>query len=723
MTAGYTSAEPGPDGSGPGRIPQRMAMPDSKPSEKKRTAAGEEAKSSKKKPGRKKKKANGDKPPTPYEKAREEVKRYPTEPGVYVMHDQKDLVMYVGKARNLKARVRSYFTPSGDTRVFVQFLRKVLGRIEFIVTANEKEAVLLENNLIKEHRPRYNIHLRDDKNYLMIRLDTGQSYPRLETVRKAGPDDARYFGPYHSARSVRAAVRTASKHFGLRICSDREMATRKRPCLQYDMGRCPAPCVFEVDPAEYGEQVSDAVLFLAGRHRELTGRIRRRMEEASEALEFERAVGLRDQLRALEKVAQTQDMIHVGGRDQDVVGFYRDGGKVELCLLEVRGGRLVGRRQFPLKRQEFPDTEVVSSFLGLYYDAGKLPPEEVLTSVELEDSGSLSEILSDRGGSRVQVIHPRRGTKRRLTEMACINAEETHKRRVEGPDPAELTERLAARLRLSRVPYRMECFDISNLQGKHPVASMTVFIQGLPSKSHYRLFNVRDLDKPDDYQAMRQVLERRFIRAKKRREGWDPPDLLIIDGGKGQLRVAMAVLEDLEVETGAGGVEVISIAKGRPDAHLPRRRIGAGTASGAGAAAEAAAEDEAVDDLEQDHIYKARTKDPIVVRGRELLLVAHIRDEAHRFALKHHRKSRRKAVLLSDLDRIPGIGPTRRKALLKNLGSLDGVQNASLEELKGAGLSEKMAQKVHAFFQEPDEDEPPAPIIESDDEPDTVPDA
>jgi excinuclease ABC subunit C len=688
-----------------------------------------------------------------------QVATLPRAPGVYLMRDKRDKVIYVGKARDLRARVRSYFNKSGDTRYFVRLLDKILARIEFIVTTNEKEAVLLESTLIKAHRPRYNIHLRDDKNYLLIRIDRKKTYPRVDVVRRLRSDGARYFGPFHSARAARTAARFVSQHFGLRICSDREFNSRRRPCIQFHMDRCPAPCCRKVDAQSYRERVDDAVLFLKGHKRKLVANLRERMEQASEKLEFEQAAALRDKIQAIQKVVEPQDVINVRQKDQDVVGFHRDGEGVEICLLEVRAGRLVGRRSFLLKRQAFPDPEVISSFLGLYYTSGHLPPAEVLVPVAIEDDGALADVLSERRQTRVTVQHPRRSTKKRLVELACRNAAESHRRRVQGPDPIERVENMARKLHLSRPPRRMECFDISHLHGDQVRGSMAVFIEGRPEKKHYRLFKVEGLNRSDDYEAMWQVLKRRLARAKDAapESGWALPDLLVVDGGRGQLRVALAVLADLEIPLGAKGVDVVAIAKGEVPPTLAaaesaaRYRTRPGTQAGAAestaqptaesmdeaidestaqptaesmdeaideSTAQPTAEsmDEAIDEStaeavtesadapggaptrETDHVYRPRIKDPLPVQGPDLLVLAHLRDEAHRFAIKHHRKAHRKAAFGSELETISGIGPKRRKRLLRELGSLESVARANTETLIKAGLPKNTAQKVFSHF-------------------------
>lgn len=681
---------------------------------------------------------------------RERVGSLPQKPGVYIMRDSRDEIIYVGKAVNLRARVRSYFTKSGDSRYFVQLLDKVLSRIDFIITSNEREALLLEANLIKKHRPRYNIRLRDDKNYLLVRLDEKKPFPRLDVVRRFKDDGARYFGPYQSAYSARAATRFASRYFGLRICSDRNMKGRTRPCIQYHMGRCPAPCVLEVDPEEYAKRVGQVKLFLAGRHSTLSRELRSMMENASENLEFERAAKYRDVIRALDSVMEPQNVVFVRPIDQDVFGLARDNNRIEICVLEVRAGRLIGRRSFLLKRQEFPDGEVLSSFLVLYYMGGRLPPREILLPVELDDEEALAAELSELKKSKVGLKRPRRGTKRRLVEMAVNNAGESLLRRLEGPDKIDLVERLARRLRLCKVPHRMECFDVSHTSGGEIRASMAVFVKGEPKKSEYRVFKISktgDDQVCDDYSSMKQALERRVRRALAGSEGWELPDLMIVDGGRGQLGVAEKVLREAGIEFGgiefgdkvfgdekagskesgyevvdeelegreveqgmdAGGVEaegveaekiyvekdhvdLLAIAKGE----IPRKKE---LRDFLAAKAEAEGEEYKVF-RESDHLYLPRVKDPLPVKGAELLLLAHIRDEAHGFAVRSHRKARNKKAFKGELDDIRGVGKARRKALMQHFGSLKKIKEANQAELREAGMPENIAKEIKNFFKE-----------------------
>jgi excinuclease ABC subunit C len=447
------------------------------------------------------------------ERLREILERIPPEPGVYLMKDKKGRVIYVGKAASLRARVRSYFTRSGDTRAFVGLLGRLLGDVETVITNNEKEALLLENDLIKRHQPRFNVKLVDDKNFLVLRLDPKARYPRLEVTRRLGSDGAKYFGPYHSATSCRATLAVVNRHFKLRTCTDHVLNSRRRPCLQYQIKRCDAPCVYPIPPEEYGKQVQDVALFLEGKDQELIARLDARMREASAATEYERAAAVRDQIRALEKTLEEQRVISTERRDQDVFGLHREGVAVEIAVLHVRGGHLVGRRTFSFSGQEFPTEEILSSFVSLYYDLGAFVPDEVLLPLAVEDAPVKAEWLSERRGkSKVEVLVPQRGPRRKLVELADKNAAASFvSRRNKTEDAEAALARLQDRLSLKRLPRRIECFDISHIQGTATVGSMVVFLDGEPAKREYRTFKVKSATN-DDFASMYEVLSRRFRR-------------------------------------------------------------------------------------------------------------------------------------------------------------------------------------------------------------------
>jgi excinuclease ABC subunit C len=619
------------------------------------------------------------------DRLREILDRIPPDPGVYLMKDKKGRIIYVGKAASLKARVRSYFTRSGDTRAFVALLGRLLGDIETVVTNNEKEALLLENNLIKQHQPRFNVKLVDDKNYLVLRLDPRARYPRLEVVRRIGKDGAKYFGPYHSATSCRATLQVVNRHFKLRTCTDHVLNSRRRPCLQYQIKRCDAPCVYPIPNEEYGKQVQDVALFLEGKDQELLKRLQGRMRDASAATEYEVAAAVRDQIRALEKTLEEQRVVSAELRDQDVFGLYRQGDAVEIVVLSVRNGKLLGRRNFSFSGQEFPTEEVLSSFVSLYYDLGAFIPDEVLLPLTVEDAAVKAEWLTEKRGARkVDVVAPRRGGKHKLIELADKNAASSFfTRRNKNEDTEAALSKLQSRLSLKRLPRRIECFDISHIQGTATVGSMVVFLDGEAAKSEYRTFKVKTATN-DDFASMYEVLSRRFRRGKAGEAGWVLPDLLVIDGGKGQLSTALAALRDAQIDVGMNGLDVVGLAKEREDE------------SG---------------EKQPDRVFLARAKDPIRLRANtaELFLLMRVRDEAHRFAVTFHKKLRRRRTLRSALEDVPGVGQKRKRELLKHFGSLKKVRAATVEELARApGMTTAAAEAVVRYFA----DAPPAPADE-----------
>jgi excinuclease ABC subunit C len=620
--------------------------------------------------------------------------RIPTEPGVYLFKDARGAVIYVGKAKNLRSRVRQYFRDGGDERFFVAagFLGKAVSDVETIVVTSSKEALLLENHLIKKHQPKFNVKLRDDKQYLVLRLvdpkppgepeiAKRELFPRVEVVRNIRDDGANYFGPYHSATSARETLRTLNRHFQLRTCTDHVLETRGRPCLQYQIKRCSGPCAIDVTAAAYAEQVEDVKMFLSGKNAELVTRLRGRMDVRAEREDYEVAAVLRDSIGAVERTLAKQHIVQDEFVDQDVWGLHREADVVEVVVLFVRGGKLVGRRAFNQKDQELADAIVIAEHLQQYYATGTLIPDEVVVGVELEDADVLGDWLSSVRGKRVKIVEPRRGIRARLVELADRNASASAvSRRGSDADAEALLAKVATRLSLPRPPRRIECFDIAHIQGTETVAAMVTFIDGVPARNLYRKFKVRSVDN-NDFAAMYEVLTRRFRRrddpvADGDEPAWALPDLLVIDGGKGQLGMAVAALTDLGVVLGGeNGLEVIGLAK--------ERELEAGSAP--------------------DRIYRRTVKDSIPLRQNspELYVLARIRDEAHRFANTFHRDRRTKGTLRSELDAIPGIGATRRQRLLKHFGSVRAVRQASLDELSRApGMNRAAATQVAAYFAE-----------------------
>jgi len=619
----------------------------------------------------------------------QKLENLPTGPGCYVFLDREGATLYVGKAKNLRSRVRSYFQSAGsDTRAFLPLLRKHVADLETLVTASEKEAAILENGLIKERKPRYNVKLRDDKEYLSIRLASDRPWPRLELVRKPKTDGARYFGPYHSATSARRTLHLVEKHWKLRTCSDRELASRKRPCLKYQIGRCPAPCVFDVDRDLYAEQVRSVALFLDGRHDELSEDLGARMRDASGRLEFELAGLYRDQLAAVESVREAQRIVSVTDRDQDVVGLFREADLVELVLLFVRAGRVVDSATFSSRRVELPDDEVIAGFVRDHYGEGGTGeahiPDEVLVPVLPEGADGVAEWLSERRAAvapdgeragRVDLLAPKRGVRRGLLDLALNNAKHAfeEKRRAES-DTGERLLRVQERLRLPTLPRRIECADISHLGGEDTVGAVVALEDGKPDKKRYRTYHVRTADPGDDYQALYEVLRRRFQRGKAAatpevkdqanadeateakeplaEPEWQLPDLFVVDGGRGQLGVALAAAHDL----GIHDLSIVGLAKEKEN-ELGERTV--------------------------DRVYLPGQKNPIPLRPNspELFMLALARDEAHRFSNAGRSRTGKRRRFESALDKVKGIGQGTKKALLRELGSVEALRNAPDERI------------------------------------------
>jgi excinuclease ABC subunit C len=610
----------------------------------------------------------------------------PASPGVYVFRDGASEVLYVGKARSLRSRVRSYFTPSvSDSRYFIPELADTIGDLETFVVGSEKEAALLENQLIKELKPRYNVKLRDDKDYLSLRLKTEGKWPRLEVVRRPRPDGARYFGPYHSATAARQTLRLVNRYFQLRTCTDAELASRSRPCLQYQIKRCPAPCAKEVDRAEYGEQIRLVGLFLDGRHDELVRDLERKMKGSAGGLEYELAAVYRDQLRAVDRVREQQRVSVVKDVDQDVIGLFRQGDQAEIAVLMVREGKMVGVRTYDLPSTSLPDEELIASFLAEYYREGAFVPTEVIIERDVEAMDGLAEVLADRRGTKVTVVVPQRGARKKLLQMAIDNAAHAFREKTRAREDVDARlGQLAKRLRLPRVPHRIECIDVSHLGGQDTVAVIVALLDGAPDKKRYRSFVVKSAKAGDDYGAMFEVLGRRFARGQKGEAGWELPDLMVVDGGKGQLNVALTALRDLGVEQA-----VVALAKEKENA---------------------------LGDKLVDRVYIPGAKNAINVRESSALsILALARDEAHRASNALREKRGTKRRFKSELDDVPGVGPKTRARLLGALGSLDAVRRASTDMLVSAGASRKQALAIQKALRPPIDDEVQADASEAED--------
>ncbi|TVQ87393.1 MAG: excinuclease ABC subunit UvrC [Deltaproteobacteria bacterium] len=589
----------------------------------------------------------------------------PTSSGVYLWKDARRRVIYVGKARNLRARLRQYLR-GDDGRFFVPFLVQDARDVDVVLTSTEKEALLLENELIKQYRPRYNVKLVDDKNFLHLRIDRSETWPRFTLVRQIGEDGADYFGPYHSASKARDTLATLQRTFPLRTCTDHVLKSRSRPCLMHQMGRCVAPCVPGVDPDDYKDLVQEAVLMLNGQHRPLLRRLEERMARHADALEFERAAQVRDLIRSVSSTLERQTVVDTRLGERDLWGVYRVEERAAVAILPVREGIMGEPRITVVSRLGGELTEALSTLINVAYPKrGYIPPEICLPELP-PDAEALAEVLSERRGKRVRLTAPQRGDKARLLALATENARLKLERSTADQERNhQALLRLAEILKLPDVPRRIECFDNSNLQGEHPVAAMSVFIDGEPARAEYRRYRIKTVVGADDYASMREILHRRLTRALREDT---LPDLVVVDGGRGQLAVAVAALADL----GLSELPVVGISKPRTEHRRGQRWA-------------------------TDKIVLPRYKEPLRLPREDpaLRLLQHLRDEVHDAAIRYHRKVRRRSSLTSVLEAIPGVGPARRKALLKHLGSAEAVLRASVTELRGVpGLGPAVAQQI-----------------------------
>ncbi|MBW1698240.1 MAG: excinuclease ABC subunit UvrC [Deltaproteobacteria bacterium] len=593
------------------------------------------------------------------------IERVPSGPGVYLMRDSEGRVIYIGKARDLKKRLSSYFRNAKQWNMKTAILVQKASSFDTIITSTEKEALILESNLIKRHKPRYNVVLKDDKRYPSLRLDINSPYPNLTIVRKPKKDGALYFGPYASAKAVRETLNIVNKAFKLRKCKTNDFRNRTRPCLHCQMQRCLAPCCMDVDPSDYDEMVREAILFLKGRTPDLIRKIKKEMEIASEKQEFEKAARLRDKMFALQTTVEKQVAVTTDFRDRDVLAVATRDERSLVTIFAVRGGYLMGTRHFDVSGSILSESEVIDTFIRQYYESAPFIPEEILIPTDIENNELIEEWLRQLKGSVVRVHHPRKGEKARLILLAKENAEkELNDQIAVDSTEANILARLQQRLRLERYPQRIECFDNSNISGTEPVAAMVVFETGKPKRADYRKYRIKSVDRHDDYAYMAEVLKRRFSKGK---QSLPHPDLLVVDGGKGQLNIAVSVLKELG---NLGGFDLIGIAK----------------------------KDERRGETE-DKVYKAGRANPVNFgKDRDLLLfLQKIRDEAHRFAISFHRQRRRKRSLHSALDSVPGIGKKRKEILLKHFGSMKKIREAHLEEILSLpGMNRKIAQAIKA---------------------------
>ena len=594
----------------------------------------------------------------------EKLKLLPDSPGVYLMKDARGKIIYVGKAIVLKNRVRQYFQSSRNQTPKVRAMVSHVVDFETIMTANEVESLILEANLIKKHRPRYNIRLKDDKSYPYVKVTVQEEYPRVFITRRVLRDGARYFGPYTNVTALRDSLKLLKRLFPLRTC--RTMPDR--PCLEYHIKRCLAPCVGKVKEEDYRAMIRAVLLFLEGRTDDVERELEHRMQLAAEAYHFETAARLRDQLAAVRKAAERQNIV-TGAGDQDAIGMARSAAGVCVQIFFIRGGKMIGREHFLLRgSEEESDADILRAFLEQYYNQATFVPREVLLPHVIDTAGQeiIERWLAERkGGGKVSLLTPQRGTKRDIVVMATGNAEkfltdEETRRSLADEQTIGAVEELGRYLGLKKPPYRMECFDISHNQGQETVASMVVFEGGMPKKSDYRRFKIKSAEgKPDDFLSMREVTTRRYVGLREE----ELPDLIIIDGGKGQLSSALEIIRN---EAGHRNVPVVGLAK------------------------------------QFELVFTEGSSEPVELprRSQSLYLIQRIRDEAHRFAITFHRKLRGKRNLVSVLDHIVGVGPKRRQSLWSHFGTLDKIKAASIDELAAVpGMNRPSAEAVYYFFE------------------------
>ena len=602
----------------------------------------------------------------------EDLKILPDRPGVYLMKDINGKIIYVGKAVSLKNRVRSYFQSSRNLSPKTQSMVKQVDRLEYITVNTEVEALALECNFIKEERPKYNIRLRDDKQYPWVKITWKEDFPQVYITRKVKRDGSRYYGPYTEVTAIRETLRLLRRIFPLRGCRlDLEKEKPERPCLNYHIKRCLAPCHGGITKEAYRDMIGQLSLFLEGRQAELANKLRQEMNEAARATEYERAAQIRDQIQAIERVLEKQKVVSTDHDDSDIFGLFQDNEGTLIQTFQVREGKMVGREYFQLTEGlETDPVEVLEAFLAQYYDGSGFVPKEVLLPLALTNTEAVAQWLSGLRGSNVEVKVPQRGEKVQLVKMANDNAQilleqERNREKQDQNKIIETLNELQGHLGLEKTPYRIEGFDISNTQGQLAVASMVVFENGIPKGSDYRRFKIRTIEGPNDFAMMQEAVRRRFLKGLEERQNVQTenarfakfPDLLLIDGGKGQLSSVMEVLAEL----GLTHIPTIGLAKQEEEIFMPDR---------------------------EESIRLPRRSDA-------LRLLQRVRDEAHRFAITYHKSLRDKKTVHSDLDQVIGIGPKRKQLLLKHFGSMKRIRGATLQELAQApGMSIKIAESI-----------------------------
>ncbi len=585
-------------------------------------------------------------------------------PGVYLMLDARSAVLYVGKAKDLCKRLSSYGRHSGGSHSKTAVMLEQVNKVDTIITRTEKEALILEASLIKKHNPKYNIILRDDKNYPLIKVTVQEQWPRVMMARRRSKDGARYFGPYSSSSAMWATLRLISRLFPLRRCKGSQLKKRRRPCLNYQMGQCLAPCSGLADHTAYMDNVAGVIMVLEGRNRDLIATLTHQMDAFASGLDFEQAAKKRDQIAALTTTLEKQVVASSHIRDQDIFGFIRKDAAVAIAVLIIRSGLISGSRNYFLADPFGDDQAILSQVLNQFYFHGDNIPREIILPFAPHDIDLFRERFDEVRQAKVDILIPQRGDRSHLLRMADANATQIFEEKEKKDQSwSSLSRSLVQKLKLSADPVVIECLDISNLGGKQAVGSLVCFTRGEPAKDRYRHYTIKTVEGPDDYAMMAEVLERRFVKAIEEDAF---PDLFMVDGGKGQLGIALRIASELGVEE---RLEFLGIAKEK--------------------------------ESEGEKLYKPRRKNPIVLAPHDpvLLYLMRIRDESHRFGITFHRKKRRQSTLASQLDSIDGVGPARKQQLLKSMGSLKKIKEASVKELQEVpGIGEELACEIFSHF-------------------------
>ncbi len=602
----------------------------------------------------------------------EKVRRLPSAPGVYLMRDSGGTIIYVGKAVNLKNRVRSYFNTRQEQTFKIKHMIPRINDIDYFITASEEEALILELNLIKRHKPYYNVRLKDDKTFPYLKISLDEDYPRVQITRRLEEDKARYFGPFSSAYSIRQTLKVIKEIFPFRSCPKDLSKKLPRPCLEYDIHKCSGPCINAISKEEYAEVINQLILFLEGKQEKVVVQLENNMKQAVSKLEYEKAALLRDQIRAIKEIINWQKLATAVKGEQDVIAFAEDRDTAYAQVFFIRGGRIIGREGFTLQgtQSENPQ-QVMTDFVKQFYSSSAYVPSLILLQHPITDKAVIESWLGRKKGSAVRIQTPLKGDKKQLVDTVAVNArrglEELKIKQISAPSTLNTAmEELQKVLELPHPPLRIEGYDISNIQGKDAVGSMVVFEKGRPKTAHYRRFKIKTLQQPNDFAMMQEVIKRRFGRYKNSsQEAADTwkimPDLMLIDGGKGQLSSVMEILR----QTGIDSLHVIGLAK------------------------------------ENEEIFTPGSSKPVILpqSSPALQLLQRVRDEAHRFAVSYHHNLHKKKTFVSALDAVPGIGPGRKKALLKAFGSVAAIKEASIEELSVVkGMNSSLSQKIKDYL-------------------------